>query len=170
MGREIRRVPSNYEHPRKMYFRYNGYKEDYVPLYGKSYKEAAENWITEFIKYQAFPENPEYPYYWDWHGMPPNKEDYISYEAKDATWWQCYETVSEGTPVSPSFATAEELIDYLATYGDFWEQARAKEEERPVRPAPRHLVEKFVQDGYAFSVVFKDGQVATGIDSIGLLE
>lgn len=36
--------------------------------------------------------------------------------------WCLYETVSEGTPVTPVFATAAELIDHLATVGQDWDQ------------------------------------------------
>jgi hypothetical protein len=34
---------------------------------------------------------------------------------KEATWFQAWETVTEGTPVTPPFATTDELVDYLAT-------------------------------------------------------
>jgi hypothetical protein len=36
--------------------------------------------------------------------------------------WCLYETVSEGTPVTPVFATAEDLIDHLATVGQDHDQ------------------------------------------------
>jgi hypothetical protein len=32
--------------------------------------------------------------------------------------WQLWETIGEGSPVTPVFATAEELVDYLATVGE----------------------------------------------------
>lgn len=39
-------------------------------------------------------------------------------------WYQLYETVSLGTPLSPPFATPEELINWLVNntdfYGDQW--------------------------------------------------
>lgn len=34
--------------------------------------------------------------------------------------YQLYEVVTEGTPVTPSFATKEELIDYLVEHGQEW--------------------------------------------------
>jgi hypothetical protein len=43
-------------------------------------------------------------------------------DGKIREWWQVYETVSEGTPVTPPFATKEELIEYLVEHGDFWDQ------------------------------------------------
>lgn len=39
-------------------------------------------------------------------------------------WWQVWETVSEGSPVTPAFATDAELIDYLVAEGDAWTQGR----------------------------------------------
>ena len=55
---------------------------------------------------------------------PPKKEDYttVPESAEEVeSWGYClYETVSEGTPCSPVFATPEELIDYLVNVGNFW--------------------------------------------------
>lgn len=55
---------------------------------------------------------------------PPQKEDYsiIPESAEEVeSWGYClYETVSEGTPCSPVFATPEELINYLVNVGNFW--------------------------------------------------
>ena len=45
-------------------------------------------------------------------------------EVPSGDWWQVWETVSEGSPVTPAFATAEELIEYLVTDGDAWDQKR----------------------------------------------
>lgn len=42
--------------------------------------------------------------------------------------WCLYETVSEGTPVTPVFATAEELIEHLATVGQDWDQIPLRRE------------------------------------------
>lgn len=54
----------------------------------------------------------------------PNPEHYLpvfDVPAEDLGWC-LYETVSEGTPVTPVFATADELIDHLATVGQDWDQ------------------------------------------------
>lgn len=34
--------------------------------------------------------------------------------------WQLWETVSEGSPITPAFATADDLIEHLATVGTSW--------------------------------------------------
>jgi len=36
--------------------------------------------------------------------------------------WQVWEKVSEGSPVTPVFPTAEALAKYLSTVGDLWHQ------------------------------------------------
>jgi hypothetical protein len=181
MGREIRRVPPNWEHPKGEFARLDGWKEEYKPLYDRNYQSAAEEWIREFDDYRTNPKEAEnratYPYYWDWNGMPPDKDSYVPYDPTDeslCTWWQCYETVSEGTPVSPPFATAEELIDYLATHGDFWEQRRARDGRRPLNLSSREAVSRFVLGtGWAPSMVSVHDasgvRTATGIEAMELL-
>lgn len=49
----------------------------------------------------------------------PDPLDYMPVwaEPEDELGWCLYETVSEGTPVTPVFATAAALIDHLATVG-----------------------------------------------------
>lgn len=49
---------------------------------------------------------------------PPNPNDYMPY----GKWYQLYEEVSEGTPITPPFKTKAELVDWLATNPDFWGQ------------------------------------------------
>lgn len=36
--------------------------------------------------------------------------------------WQVWETVSEGSPITPVFATPEELIEYICTVGTTWDR------------------------------------------------
>lgn len=181
MGREIRRVPPNWEHPKE--YRRHGY--DYKPLLDKSYDVDAKRWLDNCLAWakgehrdqlNLDPGETRPTYYWEWNGRPPDPESYVKYDKDDAvcTWWQCYETVSEGTPVSPPFATAEELIDYLATNGDFWEQSRAAEEQRPLQLPQRSTVEKFVYGGWAPSIVIAtkgDTTVAVcGINALDIIE
>lgn len=61
-------------------------------------------------------------------------------EPPEGPWWQVWETVSEGSPVTPAFATAEELVDYLVKNGDAWCQKRPDE-----RPPTREAAENFVK-------------------------
>lgn len=79
-----------------------------------------------------------------------------------ATWWQLYENVSEGTPVSPAFATSEELIDYLCAHGDFWQQ-RAYGGGGGVYT--RKAAESVVRSGYAPTFIARSSE--NGFEIIG---
>jgi hypothetical protein len=120
MGREIRRVPPNWEHPRD--------KQDggYIPMLDIDYDTAAQRWIDELMQWENKQEwkGKSCRYFWDWDGGPPNEEYHRPVFTEKPTWYQVYETVSEGCPVSPPFETKEELVDYLVEYGDFWDQRR----------------------------------------------
>lgn len=67
-------------------------------------------------------------------GSPPDPE--ANYEPayqpegwppEDARGYQVFETVSEGTPLTPVFATKEELIDWLSTKGTSYDPPMARE-------------------------------------------
>jgi hypothetical protein len=60
----------------------------------------------------------------------PDPADYMpEFEGDpDAFGWCLYETVSEGTPTTPVFATAEELIEHLVTVGEVYDQVPYRRE------------------------------------------
>lgn len=101
-----------------------------------------------------------------WSG-PPRRDDSVyrpHFEPDTRTWWQLYETVSEGTPVSPPFPTREALRAWLIAYGDKGEQMRAKRDRRPVNlPSPAG-VDALLDSGFAPS-----GTASAGVlrDSYG---
>jgi hypothetical protein len=67
--------------------------------------------------------------------------------------------------VTPAFATAEELIDYLVANGDYWDQERRKEGESEMQcdPWPREAAEKFVRgSGWLPSMIVAGGKMLTG--------
>ena len=132
MGREIRRVPPNWEHPRwtaEDATRRENIGE-YRSCHDETYADAAEAWMNACMEWEAgrHPDREEaekeygHRYYWDWEGMPPEPELYRPAFTAEPTWFQLYQTVSEGSPVSPPFETEAELINYLCTRGDFWHQ------------------------------------------------
>lgn len=118
MGREIRRVPPGWEHPRDDTGRYK-------PLHDELYKVAAEDWMLEVISWadgshpdlQKDPELGARYFFWDWHGGPPDEEYYRPDFTEKPTHFQVYETVSEGTPTSPVFATTDEIVAWLVGEG-----------------------------------------------------
>ncbi len=172
MGREIRRVPPNWEHPR--------YTEDdpptgnriskdwmghYKPLFDECFEEASHTWKENFRQWETgdhpdLSDETRHMEYWEYDGGPPMKEDYRPPFAEAPTWYQVYETISEGTPVSPPFPTLEELGDYLVANGDFWAQRRG---ERP--PSPEQ-VQRFLESGYAGPIVIKDRQLLANDETV----
>lgn len=166
MGREIRRVTPNWEHPKKERYdmRLGRYVEDYQPLFDKPFAPAMREWYAGWEAWERGerPQGAEdSSTFWDWDGGPPDPHYYRPAWAEgEATWWQVYETVSEGTPVTPPFATQEELIDYLASRGDFWDQKRGD------GAWPRVNAEKFVKAGWAPSMVLTASGVHTARDGM----
>lgn len=161
MGREIRRVAPNWEHPKRK--KYNLLKrceeESYQPMYDRPYIEAITEWIEEHLSWEDG-SNPnrssEYAkdcrYYAEYEGDAPEVAYYRpDWKPEEMTWYQMYETVSEGTPVSPPFETKEELVEYLVANGDFWDQSRKNGGWN------RKNAEQFVERGFAMSMMVNTG-------------
>ena len=187
MGREIRRVLPNWEHPQKdRYDPTSGHTDKcYQPLYDRTCEDAWREWQNEFTIWQNgehdrvrgeygeadYPKDQPYTAFCQWHGMPPNPEYYRpQWKEDEATWWQVYESVSEGTPASPPFETQDELIDYLVENGDFWDQSRRKEgrSTMPCEPWSRKQAEAFVRGpGWAPSLVADSKGLRSGVAALG---
>lgn len=177
MGREIRMVPPNWEHPKVI--RRDG-REGYQPMRNQRFEDAAKEWKEEFMAWERG-ERPDYCdeesarlEFWEWNGEPPDREYYQTWNPEDATWYQVWETVSEGTPVTPPFATKQELIDYLVEHGDFWDQSRREDEKRTghkcimnCEPWSRKQAEAFVNGpGWAPSFVVDSNGIQSGVEAV----
>lgn len=185
MGREIRRVPPNWDHPKKERYDHLLYRFEttYRPMYDQSADEAWQDWQAAFqawldgehdatiAKYgeAEYPKDQPYTAFCTWHGQPPDLEYYRPHwKPEDCTWWQVYETVSEGTPVTPPFATPEELVDYLVANGDFWDQKRREEGNSIMNcdPWPREQAERFVKAGWAPSLIMDSKGIRSGVEGL----
>lgn len=98
MGREIKRVPLDFHWPlRKVWKGYNYYDnckcDKFVPynINGRKYYDNCDIVYTD-----------KCPYYYS----PPSGVGY-----------QIWETISEGSPITPVFKTKEDLIDYIVNNG-----------------------------------------------------
>jgi len=151
MGREIRMVPPNWEHPKS-----EQHPDQLQTMYNKTYAHAREEWLNGLAAHK--PEEHDGEDYWEYEGPPPEREYYRPYSDEEATWFQLWETVSEGTPVSPPFATKEELAQHLAKYGDEWDQSRGKGGWGIER------ARAFVEDGWAPSFVLQNGVIHVSKD------
>lgn len=175
MGREVRRVPAHWEHPK--------YPSDprrlggmvptnraggYRPMYAYDFDECVEEWKRELQAWMDNYDNWEagkpgtyhteediekYVYFDTYAGPPPpppNPYEYMGNQDLENGWYALYETVSEGTPLSPSFETAEELVDWLATNKDYWGHTRSREN-----------AEGMVRHGWAPSMIFSFDTIYT---------
>ena len=126
MSREIRRVVPSWEHPRTA-------GGNFQPLFDEDFDTASRKWWEAAVRWHdaidlfehelaALDDNP---WYWQWDGDPPDQDYYRPAWAKP-THYQMYETVSEGTPISPIFATLAELEDWLVEDG-FWDALIGRE-------------------------------------------
>lgn len=178
MGREIRRVIPHWEHPKRK--RFNALQmcdvEEFQPLFDESYSAAMSEWIEQHQLWERG-EHPDqkdgsgkgFRYYAQWNGNPPDVEYFRpDWKPEEATWWQVYETVSEGTPVSPPFATREELVEYLVANGDFWDQhGRANGRDVNCAPWSRRAAERFVFGaGWAPSFVSNGHGLKSGVEAL----
>lgn len=103
MGREVRRVAANWEHPKDSIR--GGYKGRFE---GDRYLNELEDWEDSY-KENGLQETL------DDYGPPPEKEDYMpSWTEEEKTHYQMYENTSEGTPISPVMDSIESLAHWLA--------------------------------------------------------
>lgn len=129
MGREIRMVPPDWQHP--TYFakgwRTNTPELRFRPLFDSNFATRLADWEAEKAAWDRGEvrdwatngwkpkEGDEGDSFDEWHGECPKREDYMpEFPAGTATHLMMYENTSEGTPISPAFATPEELARWLA--------------------------------------------------------
>ena len=166
MGREIRRVPPNWKHP--VYTEDDAPRRNLVgklrPCDDKDYETAAKEWIEDFEKWQRGEHDVQgksyassYRYFWE-YGSPPDEAVHRPAFTEEPTWFQMYETVSEGTPCTPPFETKEELVDWLVEKGEC-------HGTRHERRFTRAQAEAFVKQEWAPSFVFtKERGIETGVE------
>lgn len=167
MSREVRRVPASWEHPRDE-------RGHHVPLLcgsfaqeARQYEEDARQWALgnrrnwgdgpDFVPRDAKTEGMPFE---KWHGPPPREEAYMpDWPEAERTHLQMYETTTEGTPISPVMATAEELARWLVDNGAsaFADQTVSYED----------WLDTIVGDGSAPSfVIAQDGVVVSGVEAM----
>lgn len=129
MGREVRRVTNDWEHPRDS----DGHLK---PQLGGAYQDAADDWLERLSRWESG-ENPDrakygFRYLWDWDSGPPSKESYMYDTPPDPaslTHLMLYETTSEGTPLSPAFKTLDEIAAWAAVNATTFAHFKSTKEE-----------------------------------------
>src|ERR1017187_9570080 len=118
MGREIRMVPADWQHPKDE-------RGQYEPLLDGSFAEELAEWNLGKSKWSEGLQD-DYNSGWkpsdsnstweEWAGVAPEEAAYMPTFAEGTAThlMMMYETCTEGTPISPAFATPEELAHWLA--------------------------------------------------------
>lgn len=142
MGRQLRKVAANWQHPKNE-------KGHYIPLlehsFSKSLAEWEEgkrqwdlgfrkNWFAKdnepkWIEKDAEQSNMSWE---EWTSSKPIIEDYMpEWTDEEKTHIQLYENTSEGTPISPVFKSDEidELCEYAAENCSTFANYKASKEE-----------------------------------------
>ena len=167
MGREIRRVPPNWQHPTEIHSYWG------VPvlrvMFSQTLAEAQAEWDRErdeletgFLAKKAQGKYEDYDTYEDYAGERPSDPTYYTpYTKEEATWYQVWQTVSEGTPVTPPFATLQELEDHLVQYGENLKSGFPSDERYPVERYSRQAAAQFCKNQWAPSLIISGGQFYT---------
>jgi hypothetical protein len=135
MGREIRRVPPTWEHPKD-------YRGRYKPLYDRPWREAMQEWLNDYSdEWQTWTDEEDIE-------SPPPAKYYRPVWIEEPTAYQMYETVTEGTPVSPVFLTIDELRTWLLEQGH-----------------SEKATDMFIKLGFAFSFVIGPKGITENLDA-----
>ena len=123
MGRELKRVPMDFNAPlNEVWKGYMPSKElvKTFPVHGCDDCRKLHEGDVDFCQEEATPYCIYYnPLYRDqWFYEPPKGEGY-----------QLWETTSEGSPISPVFASAEELADWCADNATTFADNKATKEQ-----------------------------------------
>ena len=119
MGREVRKVPADWQHPK------DEHTGRYKPMFdGRGFAERLREWNEENAKWSSG-EFPDYASeeskkltYSEWNGDQPKTCEYMpDWPESERTHYMMYEDTSEGTPISPAFETPEELARWLTDTG-----------------------------------------------------
>jgi len=170
MGRELRMVPPNWEHPWVAH-PYDGQLIQ-QPMYDMTFDDAAIQWKRNLDEWEKSVRDERCTRgladkeYWEYES-PPQRVLYRPWQDHEATWFQVWENVTEGTPVSPPFATAQELIEYLIVNGDYWDQMRRRRGDSiPCDPWSREQAEAIVLGHQSAQTLITgpDGVVERGVD------
>jgi hypothetical protein len=121
MSQEVRRVPADWQHPRNS-------EGDFIPLYDgakfpvhvarwdKENAKWAEGFCTDFDGgWKPLTDEQRGRTFASWDGDRPDQKNYMPlWPDEQRTHLVLYETITEGTPVSPVLSTDEELARWLA--------------------------------------------------------
>lgn len=124
MGREVRRVPADWQHPKerldgRICFKplENGYLADRA-RYDLHKAKWDEGLIPDYSDYEnkwlPKDEDAKQEPFEEFYGGNPDPDEYMPvWTPEQATHFQMYETCTEGTPISPVMESIEDLARWL---------------------------------------------------------
>lgn len=135
----------NYHSP-EGYLNHDGTRDDPKP---HTVYAADGETVEREVFFTSVADVREYVSFEDQEGERPSVEDYMpDFDVpEDELGWCLYETVSEGTPVTPVFPTPEALIEHLCTVGQDWGQG----------PMRRASAEQIVRSGFTMGSMVSVG-------------
>ena len=150
MGREIRRVPIDWEHPKDEHGQYR-------PMFGTMHQQAVAAWNDDRYAFihdpveQAEAKEAGCTSFTDWHGARPEDDGYYRPDWPEgaATAYQVYETVTKGTPASPVFNSEADLRVWLIAQGH-----------------SEYAADKFIEMKWAPSMIMTRSGMVMGIDAL----
>jgi hypothetical protein len=92
----------------------------------------------------------------EYEGQFAERDAWTSTEPPEGEGWQLWETVSEGSPISPVFATREEFVNWLTT-DYYWGSGT---------PMTKEQAERFTDNGWAPTAVFVNGTIVEGMKAV----
>ena len=167
MGREVRRVPKDWEHPKHECGPSVG---NHIPLHDGSYEAIAREWEEECAKWCtgwrpdcADAEDQKRPNtalaFAHWHGDRPTPGEYMpDWPEEERTHLQMYDVVTEGTPISPVMETPEALARWLTDNG-------ASSLEHDTATYEQWL--RVCRGGLAPSMVMDSKGLRSGVEALG---
>jgi len=164
MGREIRRVPKNWEHPigsdgRQYKALWDGNYDEELADYQKHLNQWNKGFTDDYEGgWKPIEDRHRNMTFSDWHGGRPYKEDYMpKWSDEEKTHIVMYETCTEGTPISPAFDNPQDLAQWLFDNGasSFGSRTATYEQWLGV-----------CKGGYAPSAVVIGGELKSGVEAI----
>lgn len=168
MGREVRMVPENWKHPKNS-------DGKFIPLFdsaSRSFANEESEWNEGYAKWQAglceqygkeekwgaIDSDAKEMRYSDYAGSRPSPDDYMpDWPLEQRTHYMMYEDTTEGTPISPVFATAEELARWLTDNNASAFGSSGASYEGWLRVC---------NGGFACSAVMINGKITSGVDGL----
>jgi len=175
MGREVRMVPADYVHPvysEEETWEHPRLRGRFKPLFYATPEKFAETvaqyklqkaqwkkgYTLDWVSGDFVPKSVEESCatFSEWYGEPPQASDYMLIPKEQQTHYMMFETVTEGTPISPVFPTAEALAKWLAETG-----ANAG----AYSTATYEQWLNVCKGGYAPSMIIANGKIMSGVEA-----